>query len=307
MLSSILVQSRRWLVPRCRRQSPLALPWVFGVGIESSARWTTRCAHTQAPTTSKSKPPEKISPHESPLLSYAARDLDLAVPLPKLRYPVVLVHGYLGFASLIRSSINGRLLFEYFGSVRQHLTDNGITVITPVNPPAASIAARAKKLQIALGIKKLGVKEKRGVKGGEGPQYTEREDTATKSSSNRQASKQDGDDEDSDVPMEERKGKIEFSNTGGKKHESDQDPPKDAATTAKSTRSSSVSKQTGSVKTSQDKRDERDAETEDDGPSIVLGGHTISLSKYTGKFHLIAHSMGWSREREPVLFRVFCQ
>jgi hypothetical protein len=279
----------------------------FGGDFESSStrRLTVRRGvHTQSTTQAKATPPETISPLESPLFTYAPRDLDLREPLPKLRYPVVLVHGYLGFASLIRSPINGRLLFEYFGSVRQHLTDHGLTVITPVNPPAASIAARAKKLQIALGIKKRGVRENQGVKGGDGPQYTEREDTAAKSSSSQQAGKQDADDEESDVPLSERKGKIEFSNTGGKKHESDQDPPKDAGITqAKRASGSSVSKHTGSVKTSQDKRDEREAETEDDGPSIVLGGQTISLSKYTGKFHLIAHSMGLSRETNESLQR----
>jgi triacylglycerol esterase/lipase EstA (alpha/beta hydrolase family) len=261
---------------------------------------------------------------------YQQRDVDLTVPLPSLRYPVVLVHGsvfpppihgmeseiyhnwihfscliwffvslslfpvsYLGYASLIRAPWpwSGPLL-EYFGSVRTHLGESshgGITVITPVNPPAASIAARAKKLRWALGLQteeeeanayaKGKIVTEKPVSGSD--EHTERNITASSTSENN-----DNDNNNKD----ETSDQIEFANTSGhfdpKKHSSDSATWKQHYAEEKAGKAIPIEpppSQNNSTNKSTPPKS---------GTSIILGGQEISLDRYEGKFHLIAHSMG---------------
>lgn len=71
-------------------------------------------------------------------------------PLPprprKLRYPVVLAHGVLGFDNI---SFRGRR-HEYFNGVAEPLRKTGAEVMTVRVPPAASIAVRAQRLADAI-------------------------------------------------------------------------------------------------------------------------------------------------------------
>lgn len=215
----------------------------------------TNHPHSGSSTTIVETEQDNDTPTSTTTFTYAPRDLDLAIPLPHLKYPIVLVHGYLGYASLIRSPVNQRPLLEYFGSVRQHLiesSDGGITVLTPVNPPAASIVARAKKLQVALGIKTQGlVVQEKKLQGTEDTiRKVETKDNTTQTNTTLQSPSNPS----SPLP-------IEFANTGGHF---------DASSPENHTSSS----------------------TTDLHASIIIGGRNISLNDYDGKFHLVAHSMG---------------
>jgi triacylglycerol lipase len=64
-------------------------------------------------------------------------------PEPRLRHPVVLAHGVLGFD---RIAIGGRDL-SYFRGVTRHLTNVGAEVHRPRVPSSASIAVRAGELK----------------------------------------------------------------------------------------------------------------------------------------------------------------
>jgi hypothetical protein len=208
-----------------------------------------------------------------------------------LRYPVVLVHGYLGYASLIRSPWpwGGGPLLEYFGSVRSHLgeaSQGGITVLTPVNPPAASIAARAHKLRWALGLQSRGEQQEAAKKGkvvrekAVAGEHTERQVTGPNGNGN-------GNGVHGDPSL------IEFANTGGKfdavTHQSDSASPEvhqaeeEKAAQARETIGSSGQEPSPRATSKQ---------APSSGTSIILGGQRINLDEYEGKFHLVAHSMG---------------
>jgi triacylglycerol lipase len=68
--------------------------------------------------------------------------------LPRLRAPIVLAHGLLGFAQL---AVRRVTLATYFRRVPQLLADAGNRVITPAVPPTGSIARRAEALEAAIG------------------------------------------------------------------------------------------------------------------------------------------------------------
>ena len=73
-------------------------------------------------------------------------------PLPSLRYPVVLVHGFLGYSSLLTNPWTSQPVFEYFGELRRMYEDAGYTVVVPVLPRSYKVENRAKALQVALGL-----------------------------------------------------------------------------------------------------------------------------------------------------------
>ena len=242
-----------------------------------------------APCSSSSSSSVADADAETPF-AYSSRDTDLSVPLPSLKYPIVLVHGYLGYASLVRtpsgrnlltSPVDGEPILEYFGSVRRHLrklSNQGITVITPVNPPAASIAIRARKLRLALGLQSI--KERReaeaaeGISGGRGggdgvtetalgSDHSQRTVSASREAKSAASSHPPtGAGEETPSQQQAASNNVEFRNTGGAAPSGDQ--------------SSSAPNGGGSG----------------GGTSIILGGASINLDSYQGKFHLIAHSMG---------------
>lgn len=72
--------------------------------------------------------------------------------MPALQFPVVLVHGFMGYSSLLINPITDKPVLEYFGQVRQMYEDAGYTVIVPVLPRSDKIENRAKALQVALGL-----------------------------------------------------------------------------------------------------------------------------------------------------------
>lgn len=96
-----------------------------------------------------------------------------STPLPKLKYPIVLVHGFLGYDSLLKHPISNIPLFEYFGTVRQHLQEAGNYVIVPILPKAWSVQRRAQVLAVAIGIAPTTEK-------GAGPKDTELQQQVTK-------------------------------------------------------------------------------------------------------------------------------
>jgi len=231
---------------------------------------------------------------EPPPFKFDPRDTDLNVPLPSLRYPVVLVHGYLGYASLIRSPWpwSGPLL-EYFGSVRSHLGESskgGIAVITPVNPPAASIAARAHKMLWALGLQSHKEEHEAAAKGktvrekdvAGSSEHTERQVTGP-GNGNRNGNG------NGNVDFNGVKGDpsfIEFAHTAGgfdpKKHRSDSATLEQHRAEERAGRALPAEPSPGFGAKLPPSA----------GTSIILGGQRINLDEYDGKFHLIAHSMG---------------
>ncbi|KAF5023834.1 hypothetical protein F66182_4092 [Fusarium sp. NRRL 66182] len=64
------------------------------------------------------------------------------------KYPIVLAHGLFGFAELRLSPYFPAV--EYWHGIRDALTAQGATVITPAVPPSSSIADRAAALRSAL-------------------------------------------------------------------------------------------------------------------------------------------------------------
>ena len=72
--------------------------------------------------------------------------------LPSLRYPVVLVHGFLGYSSLLTNPLNHQPVFEYFGELRAMYEGAGYVVVVPVLPRSYKVERRAKALQVALGL-----------------------------------------------------------------------------------------------------------------------------------------------------------
>jgi triacylglycerol lipase len=67
--------------------------------------------------------------------------------LPRLRAPIVLAHGLLGFAQV---AVRRVTLATYFRRVPQLLADAGNRVIIPAVPPTGSIAKRAEALRAAI-------------------------------------------------------------------------------------------------------------------------------------------------------------
>ncbi|MCG3133115.1 MAG: Triacylglycerol lipase [Planctomycetes bacterium] len=67
--------------------------------------------------------------------------------LPKLRHPVVLAHGLLGFSQLVVAGIE---LASYFRGIPERLRKSGTEVHTPAVPPAGSIVRRAAALRDAV-------------------------------------------------------------------------------------------------------------------------------------------------------------
>ena len=65
---------------------------------------------------------------------------------------MVLVHGFLGYSSLLTNPLNHQPLFEYFGELRKMYEDAGYTVIVLVLPRSYKVEKRAKALQVALGL-----------------------------------------------------------------------------------------------------------------------------------------------------------
>lgn len=72
--------------------------------------------------------------------------------MPELKYPIVLVHGFLGYSSLLTNPLNDRPMFEYFGEVREMYEKAGYTVLVPVLPRSYKVENRAKAMQVALGL-----------------------------------------------------------------------------------------------------------------------------------------------------------
>ncbi|KAF4970519.1 hypothetical protein FZEAL_10022, partial [Fusarium zealandicum] len=64
------------------------------------------------------------------------------------KYPVVLAHGLFGFAELRLASYLPAV--QYWHGIRDALTAQGATVLTPAVPPSSSIADRAAALRAAL-------------------------------------------------------------------------------------------------------------------------------------------------------------
>ncbi|EWY90870.1 triacylglycerol lipase, partial [Fusarium oxysporum NRRL 32931] len=64
------------------------------------------------------------------------------------KYPIVLAHGLFGFAELRLSPYFPAV--EYWHGIREALTAQGATVLTPTVPPSSSIADRATALRSAL-------------------------------------------------------------------------------------------------------------------------------------------------------------
>ncbi|KAH7011941.1 Alpha/Beta hydrolase protein [Ilyonectria destructans] len=64
------------------------------------------------------------------------------------KYPIVLAHGLLGFSELQLSSYLPSV--QYWHGIKEALTAQGATVITPTVPPSSSIADRAAALHAAL-------------------------------------------------------------------------------------------------------------------------------------------------------------
>ncbi|KAK7429630.1 lipase 2 [Neonectria magnoliae] len=64
------------------------------------------------------------------------------------KYPIVLAHGLLGFSELQLSSFLPSV--QYWHGIKEALTAQGATVITPTVPPSSSIAERAAALHAAL-------------------------------------------------------------------------------------------------------------------------------------------------------------
>ncbi|RSM03679.1 hypothetical protein CEP52_007241 [Fusarium oligoseptatum] len=64
------------------------------------------------------------------------------------KYPIVLAHGLFGFAELRLASYLPAV--EYWHGIRDALTAQGATVLTPTVPPSSSIADRAAALRSAL-------------------------------------------------------------------------------------------------------------------------------------------------------------
>lgn len=292
-------QSRRSESDSCNQRlwmhSAAAAAFVATAAAASAAESSTATVAAAAPAatpfaaSSSSSSSTAAAATTDAKFSFSARDTDLSVPLPSLKYPIVLVHGYLGYASLLRtpsgrdlltSPVDGEPLLEYFGSVRRHLrkaSDQGITVITPVNPPAASIAIRARKLRLALGLQSN--KEKReaeaatGISGGGGDgdgvtesslgtDHSQRTISASREAQSAASSHPPSGFSD-DAPSQAEQAttsKVEFRNTAGD----------EGAGSGPSASSSSS----------------------EGGTSIILGGASINLDSYEGKFHLIAHSMG---------------
>jgi triacylglycerol lipase len=64
--------------------------------------------------------------------------------LPKLRSPIVLVHGLLGFNKI---EVAGATLIDYFRGIPQLLIEAGNRVFTPVLAPTGSVEQRARQLR----------------------------------------------------------------------------------------------------------------------------------------------------------------
>ncbi len=64
--------------------------------------------------------------------------------LPKLRSPIVLVHGLLGFGEV---RVRGRVVSEYFPGVSQGLKQAGNRVLVPNLSPTGGVADRAQQLK----------------------------------------------------------------------------------------------------------------------------------------------------------------
>jgi triacylglycerol lipase len=76
----------------------------------------------------------------------ARRDDALPAALPRLRHPVVLAHGLLGFARFAVRDLE----LAYFRGIPQRLRDAGNRVLTPEVPPSGSVARRAEALAAAI-------------------------------------------------------------------------------------------------------------------------------------------------------------
>src|SRR5687768_12800053 len=64
-------------------------------------------------------------------------------PMPRLRTPVVLVHGLLGFSQV---DVAGRTLVEYFPGIASAMRSAGNRVFVAWLPPTEGVAERAARL-----------------------------------------------------------------------------------------------------------------------------------------------------------------
>ena len=64
--------------------------------------------------------------------------------LPKLKAPIVLVHGLMGYDRL---AVAGRTVVEYFRGIRQPLEESGNRVLVPCLSATAGVGQRAKELK----------------------------------------------------------------------------------------------------------------------------------------------------------------
>jgi triacylglycerol lipase len=70
--------------------------------------------------------------------------MDCSMLVPKLRSPIVLVHGLLGYGEV---RVGGVTLYDYFPGVTQALREAGNRVLVPSLSPTAGIADRAAQLK----------------------------------------------------------------------------------------------------------------------------------------------------------------
>src|SRR5581483_10052569 len=71
----------------------------------------------------------------------------MPTPVPKLREPIVLVHGLFGFD---RVQLAGLTMAQYFPGIRQCLERAGNRVIVPSLSPTGAVAGRAQQLKEVL-------------------------------------------------------------------------------------------------------------------------------------------------------------
>jgi len=240
---------------------------------------------TQNPPSSSSHSPSPAS-LSSPF-AFSNRDNDLSVPLPSLRYPIVLVHGYMGFDSLMTRPWNPRVpLLEYFGSVRQHLQESSggrITVLTPVNPPTASIAARAKQLQMTLAIGQRGKMTERRVE--------QRKEDGTATVHHMQCEASDSGNGSGEASSSATTGSTKSADDEAQERMAVHEMSQSSSDNNHSRSSSRLSSFTSRLHIYPFRTGLRPG-ADGSGAAVLVDGKPVSISEYTGKFHLIAHSMG---------------
>src|SRR5438309_431152 len=79
-----------------------------------------------------------------PLASRAPTVYDEPMLIPKLRSPIVLVHGLFGFEKL---GVAGMTIVNYFPGIPDLLTAAGNRVLIPALTPTGGVADRAKQLK----------------------------------------------------------------------------------------------------------------------------------------------------------------